>query len=188
MLKGLLGSHASLRARNELLDEVLRLLVDITPLIVIEVKPSLGNHGKNLVIVRPVKGRIAAEQDVKEAPGRPHVTRAVVIAGQDLWRDVVGRSSPRVHSLQTATVTDLRQAEVDNLQIRVLFFGLEQEVFWLEIPMHNVLLVTVVKGLEDLLEDACSDRLAEELLGNDAVEKFTACAQSIISVGRGRVR
>ena len=54
--------------------------------------------------------------------------------------------------------------------------------------MHNVLLVAVVQGLEDLLEDACSDRLAEELLGNDAVEKFTACAQSIISVGRGRVR
>ena len=181
VLEGLLSRHASLRTRDELLNEVLRLPINVTPLIVVKVELSFGDHGKNLVIVGPVKGRVAAEQDVKKAPGRPHVTRDVVIAGQDLWRDVVGRSCSSVHPLQAASITDLRQAEVDNLQVRVLFFGLEQEVLGLEVPMHDVLLVTVVQRLQDLLENACGDLLTEEFFGNDAVEEFTARAESIVS-------
>ena len=117
VLQSLSGSHAPLRPRDELVDQVLGLIGDVVPLLAIVVKDAARDHLQDFLVIVAVEGRVAAQQDVQHAAGRPHIARHVVVAGQDFGRDVVGRACSCLHALQAAAIENLRQAEVDDLQV-----------------------------------------------------------------------
>ena len=81
--------------------------------------------------------------------------------------------------MNSATFHYLRQAEVNDLEVRVIRLSLEQEVLWLQITVNNVLCVAVVQRLQNLAEDLRSLVFFEELCFNDAIEQLTASAQSL---------
>ena len=177
VLQGLGCCHPTLWPSDQLLDQVLGFLSDILPFLTVEVKISSGNHLQDFLIVVTVEGRVTTEENVEHAASRPHVTRHVVVARQHLGRDVVGSARTSLHSLQSAAVHNLREAEVDDLEISFGIFAYKEEVLWLEISVDDVHGVAVVESLQDLLEDSSSHILAEELRLDDAVEEFTSRAQ-----------
>ena len=81
--------------------------------------------------------------------------------------------------MHTATFHDLRQAEVNDFEVRVIRLCLEQEILWLQITVNNVLCVAVVQRLQNLAEDLRSLVLFKKLCLDDAIEQLAASAQSL---------
>ena len=56
-------------------------------------------------------------------------------------------------TMLTPLVKNLGKPEVDDFQVRRIVFRLEQEILWLQVPVAHAVVMAVVDGLEDLLED-----------------------------------
>ena len=128
MLESLTSCQSPLRPCDQLADKILRLSGDVVPLLTIVVEDTASNHLQDLLIVVTVEGRVPAEQNVEHAASGPHIAADIVVASEHLRRNVIWRASTRLHAMQPATVHNLRQAEVDNLQVSVCVLAHEQEV------------------------------------------------------------
>ena len=71
---------------------------------------------------------------------------------------------------------DLGETEIDNLEVRVRLFRLEQEVLWLEISVRDALIVAVVERMQDLFENLSGVLLGEELVLDDTVKQLATSA------------
>ena len=69
-----------------------------------------------------------------------------------------------------------RQPEVDDLDGTVVALVQQQEVLGLEVAVADLVVVAVVDGLRDLLEDVAGLGLAEVALADDFVEQFSSLA------------
>mmetsp|Transcript_14663 Transcript_14663/g.26397 ORF Transcript_14663/g.26397 Transcript_14663/m.26397 type:complete len:395 (+) Transcript_14663:559-1743(+) len=107
----------------------------------------------------------------------PHVCRSVVTSfEQDLWSLVVERTTLPVVVFVWNDV--LCHSEVDDLYDRVFRFVLEQEVVWLQVTMHESILVHVSNSSEELLENlGCLELTVAVTVSDEAVVKLAAFAQ-----------
>jgi hypothetical protein len=80
-------------------------------------------------------------------------------------------------TLQGGMLQNFGKSKINNLDIRVWVFSLKQKVLRLQIPVGNSLLMAIVKGLQDLLENLSCNFLRKELFLDDAVKQFTSRAQ-----------
>jgi len=70
----------------------------------------------------------------------------------------------------------VRSSEVNHLNLPVTF-GVDQDIFWLQITMGNSLCMAVSNGMKDLLNDNCGFLLSKVLLLGDLIEQFAPIAQ-----------
>jgi len=177
VLQSLTGRHSALGPHNELLDKIFGFIGHSIPLFALEIELACSDHLQNFLIVVTVERRVATEEDVEHAASAPHITRNVVVASEHLRRDVIRGSSACLHTMEATTFHNFGQAEVNDLEVGVVCGRLEQEVFGLEVPMHDVLCVAVVQSHEDLTENHSGCIFLKELSLDDPIEKLTASAQ-----------
>ena len=84
--------------------------------------------------------------------------------------------------MQAAAFHNLGQPKVNDLQLRVIILAHKEEVFWLQITVHNVHVVTIIEGLEDLAEDFARFLLAEEFFLDNPIEKLASFTESLSKV------
>ena len=159
MLESLVGCKASLRPRDQLVNQVLSLSSDLVPLLTIVIEGATSDHLQDFLVIVSVEGWISAEQNVEHAPRGPHIAADVVVTGQDLRRDVVWCAGTSLHSMQLASFHDLRQAEINNFQVSIRVRAHEKEVLWLEITMDDFHAMAIIESLQDLFENFGGDLL-----------------------------
>lgn len=101
----------------------------------------------NLGVGRPVEGRVAGEQYVRDDPDGPEVALPVVPAAQDGGTHVVRRSNPIGHGT-IARLVYPGQAEVDQPHRRTSVVRLEHYVLGLDVSVHDVPVVEASHRLE----------------------------------------
>jgi len=117
VLQGFLSGQPALGSRDQFLDQILGLAAHVVPLFAIEVELALADHLEDLLVVVAVEGWIPTEQNVKDAACRPHIATHIVVTSQNFGRNIVGRSSSGLHSLELAAGQDLGEPKVNNLEV-----------------------------------------------------------------------
>ena len=144
---GFLGgqTHVSL-SLEKLVDEVLCIRRDIVPDGVAVCVGAAKNVIDDLFVRFTAKGRLAAQHDKEDDAHGPVVTLRCVAALQHLRSDVVRRAIWRIHDFILSN--SFGQAEVNQFDMRVVVFGIEEEVLWLNIPTQTMKQEQKIKQLE----------------------------------------
>ena len=154
-------------------DEVLGLVGDLAPEVVVELVDAGLDALVELLVVVVVEGRVAAEQDVREHADGPHVDLlAVGLAVQDLRRDVARRAAELVEAPRARELR--REPEVAELDRRVVVVRHAQQILGLEVAVHDAQVVAVLDRLEQDQDQVPRLLLAVELLLGDALEELAA--------------
>jgi len=90
---------------------------------------------------------------------------------QYFGRDVVGCAALL---RQVVAVSDARKPEIHQLQVRVVFCTRHKQVLRLEVPVRDVVVVTVLDGAQQHLGQLPGFCFVVELLGHDAIEQLSA--------------
>ena len=122
----------------------------------------------NLCLVRPVERRITAQKNVQDDADTPQVTLLVVIVVEHLRSNVVWRAVLLLHLL--AGIEHARRAEVDDGDLWIVLVFIHEQVLRLEVSMHNLPLMAIVDGRQDLRDYFGRVILAERLLLSDLVK------------------
>jgi len=120
----------------------------------------------NVVIL---EGKSSTEHHVEDDSATPNIDlRTGVEATTNNFRGgVIGASATCFEEVAVLDLT--RETEVGNLHVQVL---VEQDVFWLEIPVNNLELVAVFDTGHDLLKEPTSNWLSHASIRDDVLEKF----------------
>jgi hypothetical protein len=132
-------------------NEVHRLDADVHPVLGLELVLTEKDGLASLVFRVAVERQVAAKHYVSDDADRPKVARPVVTLEEDLRRDVLQRPEEGGHGSVDNLVMPPRYAEVDDLDWRILFGGLEQYVLRLDVPVDDALSVHVGYGAQDLV-------------------------------------
>ena len=114
-----------------------------------------------------LEGESSAEHHIENDSATPNINlRAGVKAPSNNFRcGVIGTSATR---FEEVAVLDLaRETEVGNLDVQVF---VEQDIFWLEIPVNNLEFVAVFDARHDLLEEPTSNWLGHAAVSDDVFE------------------
>jgi hypothetical protein len=101
----------------------------------------------------------------KAAQGPPVHREAVALFVNDLRRKILRRSAKRVR-LHVALQMSC-QAEIREVQVAIL---IQQDIFWLKIPMNKVVIVEVAKGKDELSNEEAGISFIESSLFAEVVE------------------
>lgn len=126
----------------------------------VEVIVGFLNLAEDFSCVRSLEGKIPADQRIEQHAKRPDVCLLTIGALKHFRRHIVRRTS---HSCQLTIVTrGLGKTEVD--QTYRVVVG-DHDIVRLDIPMNDILRVTMVDRLEQTFHVACRGRLSERLIG-----------------------
>lgn len=143
MLEGLLGAGSLvLILGEELCDEVFGLIRHVAPYSILEGDLAQLNFLHDLLVRSTIERRDTREDDVCDDAAGPDVALWPVVLGEHLRSDVIRSAQLLVELL--VLIVDERSAEVNNLNLIEFFVLLEQDVFWLQVPVHNVVAVAVI--------------------------------------------
>lgn len=176
VFQGFLGGEAILHVHlHQLADEVLSRFRNGFPDASLE-RPLTGLDLCENLAVATVEGRSATQHDIEDHTDAPHVTHLVVLACENLGRDVVGSPVHGSHLLALILAEVVTSAEVDHFNGATLS-DVNENVLWLEITVGNLLTVAVGNSLQQLLEDFGSLGLLEIFLLDNLVEELAALAK-----------
>ena len=134
---------------------------------------STSDLAEKLTLIVFDERRVATEQNVQNHTHGPHVGLGAVRSTLQNFRgDVAGSTALRRQTLGTENL--LGKAKVGNLDGRVGIIRNKQQILRLEIPMGNVVSMTVADGLEDDAAGIAGLLLVVVGLGDDAIEQLTA--------------
>ena len=113
----------------------------------------------------------SAKHHVEDDSATPNINlrTGVKATANNFRRSVIGASATRFEEVAVLDLT--RETEVGNLDVQVV---VEQNIFWLEIPVNNLELVAVFDAGHDLLEEPTGDWLSHASIRDDVLEQFTA--------------
>jgi hypothetical protein len=126
------GSLGSL-VGQKLGDEVLAVIRDRGPGLVVKVKGTLADFTHNFLVGLAVERRLAGEEDVSDDTAGPDVALGVVVLVKNLRGDVVGGSELLVEG--AGGIVDEGGTEVNDLELVELLVLLEEDVLGLEISV-----------------------------------------------------
>ena len=117
------------------------------------------------------EGKPSTKHHIEDHSATPNINlRSGVETTTNNFRGgVVGTSATRFEEVAVLDLT--RETEVGNLDIQVV---VEQDVFWLEIPMNDLEFVAIFDAGHDLLEEPTGNRLSHASVRDDVLEQFTA--------------
>lgn len=121
------------------------------------------------------EGRLAAKHNVHDYTHRPDIALRRVTAFQDLRSDVVRGSVRLVHDLVGDNT--LRKSKINELDMTVVVFFVEQEVLRLDVTVANAVGVQITKGVERLFHYRAGLLLSQMLLLGYVVKQLAAFAE-----------
>ena len=116
-----------------------------------------------------VERQLPAQQHKQDHAAAPdiHLGAGVQLPADDFGSGVVWRSA---RSLKEVTVGhDVAEAEVGNLDVQV---RVEEQVFWLQIAMHDLVAMAVFDGADDLLEKPPSRVFGDLAVADEKIEQL----------------
>ena len=131
-----------------------------------------------------LEGKPSAEHHIEDDSTTPNINlRPGVEATTNYFRgSVVGTSATCFEEVAVLDLT--RETEVGNLHVQVI---VEQDVFWLEIPVDYLKFVAVFDARHDLLEEAAGNWFGHAPIRNDVFKQFaTGEFEDDDDVGGGR--
>ena len=178
MIENFLGTQSSFRLRNHLFNQIFSLFRNFAPFLFIKGEFTLLHSSENVLVIIASEWRISAKENVKDASCRPDIAWLVVVSRQDLWRDIIRRTSPSLHPLNLSSISIMAnfwKTKIDDLDVIgklvvLRWFGHIEEVFWLEISVSDVVGMAVEDSLHDLFEDKGCIVFIKALLSNNVVE------------------
>mmetsp|Transcript_106141 Transcript_106141/g.165699 ORF Transcript_106141/g.165699 Transcript_106141/m.165699 type:complete len:221 (+) Transcript_106141:641-1303(+) len=158
-------------------NQVLRVLRNVLPIRCIETEVAEAHFGKHIGIGFAIERRIPTKHNVHDDSETPQVGALVVLACQHLWSHIIRRASFCCENLILCKFAG--KPKVNHFQCRLLDRILvgEQEIFWLQVTVANVVLMHVKDCPEHMLHDGSCLRLSEMTSIDNAVEQLSACAQ-----------
>src|SRR5699024_9763330 len=93
---------------------------------------------------------------------------------EDFGSHVSRRAACRCKDMELLFVHDPRQTKVCDQQVCIIFWGAEQEVFWLQVAMHDTMVVQISHCGEDRADEVCSVGLVVAAFTADAVEQLSS--------------
>mmetsp|Transcript_28922 Transcript_28922/g.76312 ORF Transcript_28922/g.76312 Transcript_28922/m.76312 type:complete len:279 (+) Transcript_28922:727-1563(+) len=162
---------------QKLADELLGILRDAFPIILIENELRGLNFCHYFEVSRSPKRRITAEKHVHDHAAGPHVTGLVIASRQHLWGDVEGRAQSCPHGF--AFGKPAREPKVDDLNNALInrSLVLEKEILRLEIPVTDLDLMHIADAPDNLLHHVRSLPLSETLSCLDGIEEFASLTE-----------
>ena len=166
-------------------DEIFAACWDLSPNAVCEANGALLDSFHDLLICVTVEWGLAAEGDESYDAARPYVALLCVLTVYYLWSDVVASSYPlRVLLLRLECDCCAKVDQLDMIEIFVLF---QEDVLWLEVPksqmkwwshlpVHGLVLMTVVDALKHLLHEYSAVFLCEFASLDYFIEQLTTFA------------
>mmetsp|Transcript_25481 Transcript_25481/g.64197 ORF Transcript_25481/g.64197 Transcript_25481/m.64197 type:complete len:235 (-) Transcript_25481:648-1352(-) len=111
------------------------------------------------------------QKRIQNHAARPNVDlgTGVGFAADYFWRRVVGASAAGFQELPCPHA--VRQPKIRDLHVQVC---VQEQVFRLQIPVHDVVQVAVLNPADDLLKKPASLRLPQPQFVHDVVEQLTA--------------
>ena len=143
-------------------------------LLTVELELSGFDFVHNDLVIIPIERWLPAQQYVEYDSNRPYVTFLIVLARENLWRNVVSRTHHQFHLL--FILEHLTSPEVNQLN-RQFVFVINKDVFRFDVSMRHLFAVTVRHRRQHLLQDECCVCLVEHASRQDLVEKFPAFTQ-----------
>ena len=122
---------------------------------------------RNIVIV---KRKPAHQQHVENHTATPHIDlgSGVQLARDHLGRCIVGATAAGFQEI--AIRHDIAETKVGNLDILI---GIDEQVFWLQITVDDLVPVTIFHGADDLLKELTRLVIITPSLSHEVVEKFS---------------
>ena len=130
-----------------------------------------------------LEGKPSTKHHVEDYSATPDINlrSGVETTSNDFRGGVVGTSATRFEEVAVLDLT--RETEVGNLHVQIV---VEQDVFWLEIPMDNLEFVAIFDAGHDLLEESAGNWFSHASVRDDVVEQFAAGEfEDDDDVGRG---
>ena len=117
------------------------------------------------------EGEPSAKHHIEDYSATPNINlRSGVEATTNNFRGgVIGASATRFEEVAVFDLT--RETEVGNLDVQVV---VEQDVFWLEIPVNDLEFVAILDAGHNLLEEPTGNWLSHASVRDDVFEQFTA--------------
>lgn len=117
-----------------------------------------------------VEGKIPTEESEQNHSRRPNVHgKSFVLQSFDhFWSCITRR--PTGSAEERLILIEIREAEVDYLDVH---FRVQQEIFRLEVSMHDVQFVYVLDPVDELLEEPRSLHFLDSFSLNDVVEELS---------------
>ena len=158
MLEALFSGDSLSRVLLEhLADQVLRGRGDSIPVCWVEGKGLFEHVSENLLVVVSLKWWVSTEEHEEDDTETPDVTGFVVVALEDFWGNVVRCSNNCVHALDSLLLRKtFREAEVNELHLRLIGSVIHQEVLWLEVSVDDAMTVQVLNRRKHLTHDVSS--------------------------------
>ena len=152
VLQCLLGSHSFFDvAFHESAYEVFHVVGAFPPQIRVQVVRAILYFLQNFTVSSAVEWRLSRKHDVQNDADGPQIAYLSVFAFENLGRDVVCGAVQLVH-LWVLSVEPMRCAEIYHFY-RAPSFRIDQNVFWFEVSVCDLLLVAVGDRAEYLLGD-----------------------------------
>jgi len=159
---------------EELADEVLGLVRDVLPDFVLEVELSLSDLLHDVLIALTIERWLSREEDISDDTARPDIALVVVVLVENFWGNVVWGSELLIKVL--AWVIDKRGTKINDLDGIELLVSFQQNVFGFKVSVDNVILVTIVNTLKNLLHQDSSVTLTELSPLKNLVKQFSSLA------------
>ena len=132
-------------------DEIFALIRDTLPGWVIEVELSELDLLHDLLVRRSIERRDSGKYDVSDDTARPNIALWTVVLGENLWSNVIWCTQLLIKLL--GLVKDQGRAEIDNFDLVEFFVLLKEDIFWLQVPVHNMIGMAVIDAGEDLFHE-----------------------------------
>lgn len=155
-------------------DQVLQVIRPPIPNIAWEWVFANCHFGENFWVIFAAEWRLTTEHDEEDNSNTPQVTLLIVASLEDLRRYVISCPIHLMHAL--LWVEQMSGAKVYNFD-GALLLGIYQYVFRFEVPVGDVLLVTVADCRQNLLGDDCSFQLCKSWAFLYLLEEFSAITQ-----------
>jgi len=157
---------------QQLCDEVLSVIGDVTPHSVLEGELAEFHLLHDLLVRRTIKGRDSRKGDVRDDTARPDITLGSIVLGEDLRSDVIRGSELLIKLL--VLVEDQRRSEVNDLDLVEFLILLQKDIFWFQISVHDMVRMAVVNTGEDLFHEHRGVLLCELASGHNLIEELTS--------------
>lgn len=160
MLQGISSGKPGFGVHNEeLLDQIKDVLRTVSEFFVLKVIFGMLNFVKDFVSVLALERKVPGHENVKKDTKGPCITLAVILSIQHFWRHVIRCTSNCLQFL--IALLPLRQTKINQLQFII---GRQHYILWLDISMHHLLRVHMMKRSKQLLHVLLGHFFAEDLI------------------------
>lgn len=129
--------------RHKLHDEVFGVIRHLTPnRTFVERKLANTDFLNDFIVVLSVKRRLSAQQNVCDHTNRPNIAFVRITFVQNFWRNIKRCSEHLIK--RSISIKNSRSPKVNDLNLIKLLTLLQQDILWLQIPVHNIAQMTVV--------------------------------------------